>query len=50
MSRSPIVAAVRRVRERHAAKFKYDLDAIRRDQSFSSERPMALSVEPRKGA
>jgi hypothetical protein len=31
MSEDPIVAEVRRVREEHAAKFGYDLDAIFRD-------------------
>src|SRR5215468_6383409 len=31
MWKDPIVEEVRKIRERHAAKFKYDLDAICRD-------------------
>ncbi len=31
MIEDPIVAEVRKVRDRHAAKFNYDLDAIYRD-------------------
>jgi len=31
MRRDPIVEQVRRVRQRHAAKFDYDLEAICRD-------------------
>jgi hypothetical protein len=31
MWKDPIVEEVRKIREKHAAKFKYDLDAICRD-------------------
>jgi hypothetical protein len=31
MRKDPIIEQVRKVRQRHAAKFKYDLDAISRD-------------------
>ena len=39
MRKDPIVEQVRKVRQRHAAKFHYDLDAICRD----------LKEEERKG-
>jgi hypothetical protein len=46
------VAAVRRVRERHAAKFNYDLEAICRDlkdQERKSKRRV-VSLPPKKPA
>jgi hypothetical protein len=58
----PIVEEVRRVREAHAARFHYDLDAIvrdlRREQESSGRtfftlpprRPSNTSEEPRQGA
>jgi len=52
MANDPIVAAVRRVRERHAAKFKYDLDAIcgdLKDQERKSGRRI-VSLPPKKPA
>jgi len=52
MAKDPIVAAVRRVRERHAAKFNYDLEAICRDlkeQERKSKRRV-VSLRPKKPA
>lgn len=52
MRKDPIVEQVRRVRQRHAAKFQYDLDAICRDlkqQERKSGRKV-VSLPPRKPA
>ena len=50
MQKDPIVEEVRRVRERHAAKYGYDLDAIckalREDQRRS--RRKVVSLPPKK--
>ncbi len=52
MSKDPIVAAVRRVRERHAAKFNYDLDAICRElkEQERKGRRRVVSLPPKKPA
>jgi hypothetical protein len=50
MHRDPIVEEVRRVRERHAAKYGYDLDAIckaLRDDQRRSQRKV-VSLPPKK--
>ncbi len=50
MRKDPIVEEVRKTREKHAAKFKYDLDAICRDlkeQERKGGRKLA-SLLPRK--
>ncbi len=48
--KDPIVEEVRRVRERHAAKYDYDLDAIcealKRDQEASGRK--VVSLPPKK--
>jgi hypothetical protein len=50
MSKDPIVEEVRRARERHAAKYGYDLDAIcealRKDQQQSGRK--VVSLPPKK--
>ncbi len=50
MAKDPIVTAVRRVRERHAAKFNYDLDAICRDLSEQERQSgrRVVSLPPKK--
>jgi hypothetical protein len=52
MAKDPIVAAVRRVRERHAAKFNYDLDAICRDLKEQERKGgrRVVSLPPKKPA
>jgi len=55
MWKDPIVEEVRKIREKHAAKFKYDLDAICRDlkeqERKSGRRTVSLSPKkPRRGA
>jgi hypothetical protein len=49
MWKDPIVEEVRKIRERHAAKFKYDLDAICRDlkeqERKSGRRLVSLSAK-----
>jgi hypothetical protein len=52
MWKDPIVEEVRKVRQAHAAKFNYDLDAICRDlkeQEKKSGRKV-VSLRPRKPA
>lgn len=48
--KDPIVEEVRRVRERHAAKYDYDLDticaALKRDQEASGRK--VVSLPPKK--
>jgi hypothetical protein len=60
--KDPIVEEVRRVREAHAARFNYDLDAIVRDLreqqknsgrtyiTLPPRRPSGTSQRPREGA
>ena len=55
MWKDPIVEEVRTIREKHAAKFKYDLDAICRDlkeqERKSGRRLMSLAAKkPTRGA
>ena len=54
MWKDPIVEEVRKIREKHAAKFKYDLDAICRDlkeQERKSGRLISLAAKkPTRGA
>lgn len=52
MAKDPIVAEVRRVRERHAAKFNYDLDAICRDLKDQERKGgrRVISLPPKKPA
>lgn len=52
MWKDPIVEEVRKIREKHAARFKYDLDAICRDlkeQERKSGRKV-VSLPPKKRA
>jgi len=52
MWKDPIVEEVRKIREKHAAKFKYNLDAICRDlkQQERKGRGRVVSLLPRKPA
>ncbi len=55
MWKDPIVEEVRKIREKHAAKFKYDLDAICRDlkeqERKSGRRVVSLPAKkPGRGA
>ena len=52
MRRDPIVEEVRKIREKHAAKFKYDLDAICRDLKERERKSgrKVVSLPPRKPA
>ena len=52
MAKDPIVTAVRRVRERHAAKFNHDLDAICRDLKEQEGKGgrRVVSLSPKKPA
>ena len=52
MWEDPIVEEVRRVREEHAAKFHYDLDAIYRDLKDQDERDPrpVVSLPPKRPA
>ncbi len=52
MDKDLIVEQARKIRQRHAAKFHYDLDAIRRDlqeQERKSERRV-VSLTPKRPA
>lgn len=50
MRKDPVVEEVRRVRERHAAKLRYDLDAILRDlkEEERQGRRKVVSFPPRR--
>jgi hypothetical protein len=52
MRQDPIVEEVRRVRERHAAKYGYDLDAIckalREDQQQGGRKVVSLPAKKRQ--
>lgn len=52
MWEDPIVEEVRKVREEHAAKFHYDLDAIYRDLKGQDERDprRVVSLPPKQPA
>jgi hypothetical protein len=41
MWKDPIVEEVRKIREKHAAKFRYDLDAICRDLKEQEQKMQA---------
>ncbi len=50
MRKDPIVEAVRKVRERHAARFAYDLDAICQDLKKQEQQGSrkVVSLTPRR--
>lgn len=52
MWKDPIVEEVRKAREKHAARFKYDLDAICRDLKERERKGgrKVVSLPPRKPA
>jgi hypothetical protein len=52
MWKDPIVEEVRKIREKHAAKFHYDLDAICRDLKEQEQRnaKRAVSLAAKKPA
>lgn len=52
MWKDPIVEEVRKAREKHAARFKYDLDAICRDLKERERKGgrKVVSLTPRKPA